>query len=192
MLYLDGIREGDRLWDSLADEWLRVARVDDNGDYPVRFAMGHGCTMDGCQWIPDKNPRYLWDRVEITPPPRPKRVIRKTGWAVVNTRPLHDTFDQAEKAAGGDNFCKPLWCDDNTEEEMQKFHKEEIIYNLMEDIQCLREAKETAELKVMFRKCFSAEYLEFIRKKISNDDITELLFMVFCHGVNATQLISVD
>ena len=37
-------------------------------------------------------------------------------------------------------MSKPLWSDDNTEKEMQKFHKEEIIYNLMEDIQCLKES----------------------------------------------------
>jgi len=35
-------------------------------------------------------------------------------------------------------MSKPLWSDDNTEKEMQKFHKEKIIYNLMEDIQWCR------------------------------------------------------
>jgi len=110
MSYLDGIEKGDQLWDSLANEWLRVVKIDDAGDYPVRFIMGHGCsTMDGCQEISDKNPRYLWDRVEVTLPPKPTRVIRKTGWAVVNTRHLYNTFDQAEEAAGNDSLCKVVF-----------------------------------------------------------------------------------
>jgi len=81
MSYLDGIRKGDMLWDSLFEEWLRVVKIDDTGDYPVRFAKGYGCsTMDGLGiMFSNKNPRYLWDKVEVTPPPRPKRVVRKPG-----------------------------------------------------------------------------------------------------------------
>ena len=87
MAYFDGIKVGDRVYD-MRDGWgsanivcspvsPRLLIFFDNG-------MARQFSLDG-QFAPQCPQSLFWDKPEFTPPPRPKRKVKKSleGWAVV-------------------------------------------------------------------------------------------------------------
>lgn len=79
---LTGVRVGDKLWDAAEGEWVEVISINGSATYPIAVKNENryinGCTMSGCSWLDGGVPRYYWDKVEIIPPPRPKRKVKKT------------------------------------------------------------------------------------------------------------------
>ena len=74
-----GVKVGDRLWlrDNLYEGWVTVKAV-----YPTNFRVFVNSyeawvSKDG-KWADDGPQVLFWDKVEIIPPPRPKRLVKKT------------------------------------------------------------------------------------------------------------------
>ena len=73
------VKVGDRLWlrDNLYEGWVTVKAV-----YPTNFRVFVNSyeawvSKDG-KWADDGPQVLFYDKVEIVPPPRPKRMVKKT------------------------------------------------------------------------------------------------------------------
>lgn len=88
MAYFDGIKVGDRVY-SIICGWTIVTEVDLNRSYPITAAksgLSINYTLDGRYYLDDDAPQSLfWDVPQFTPPPRPKRLVKKQleGWVNV-------------------------------------------------------------------------------------------------------------
>ena len=82
---------GDKVWD-VQRGWGNIIEIDPTSYYPivVRFVYENHDEVDtymfdGRSKEIHKNPTLFWDEIKITPPPRPKRKVKKSieGWANV-------------------------------------------------------------------------------------------------------------
>ena len=84
--YLEGIKVGDKVWEYLSG-WGEVLQVyTGDCDYPIKVSFGDGCYDDydfNGRNYREKNPTLFWDEVKMTPPPRPKRKVKKKFWVNV-------------------------------------------------------------------------------------------------------------
>lgn len=74
-----GAKVGDRVWDYLYG-WGEIIDVNPSNDYPIRAEFkGHTAsyTLSGFFSRDYMNPSLFHDEVKITPPPRPKRKVKK-------------------------------------------------------------------------------------------------------------------
>ena len=73
-----GVKVGDRLW--YMDKEVQIVEVDPNSIYSLLFIHNgsvHSATTLGKEH--NGGPQVLfWDKVEIAPPPRPRRLVKKT------------------------------------------------------------------------------------------------------------------
>lgn len=73
---------GDRVW-SQRHGWGFIARRDNDLTYPLVCKFGdEKCTysLEGKYVTHDKFPSLFWDEIPIVAPPKPKRMVKKTGW----------------------------------------------------------------------------------------------------------------
>jgi hypothetical protein len=115
MAYFDGIKVGDRVYSFICG-WTIVTEVDLNRTYSITTALKSGLsvnyTLDGRYYHGDDVPQSLfWDEPQFTPPPRPKRLVKKQleGWVNVYKRgnevyysSIYDTEADAHDAADTD------------------------------------------------------------------------------------------
>ena len=76
--YFDGIKVGDKVY-SMAYGWGVVCHLWARGLYPlgIKFTSGKDTyTLDGEQYLGELQTLF-WDKPEFTPPPRPKRKVKK-------------------------------------------------------------------------------------------------------------------
>ena len=73
------VKVGDRLW--FLDQQVDVVDIDRTNISPLRVLLLSGyaleCSFRGCLF-PDGPQVLFYDKVEIVPPPRPKRMVKKT------------------------------------------------------------------------------------------------------------------
>ena len=81
-----GVKVGDRLW--FLDQQVDVVSVDYTQFNPLRVLLLSGyaleCSLRG-RLFPDGPQVLFYDKVEITPPPRPKRLVKTT----IEVRPYY-------------------------------------------------------------------------------------------------------
>ena len=115
--YFDGIKVGDKVY-SMAYGWGVVCHLWARGLYPleIKFTSGKGAyTLDGEQYLGELQTLF-WDKPEFTPPPRPKRKVKKTIEWWVNVYPGgclghgQETKEEADKAAIGSIYGSPVAC----------------------------------------------------------------------------------
>jgi hypothetical protein len=76
---------GDRIW-NVVQGWGEVIQIDNDPIYPLGIQFENGITekftLDGKGNRRDKYPCLYWDEIQITPPPKPKRKVKRTveGW----------------------------------------------------------------------------------------------------------------
>jgi hypothetical protein len=88
MITLDGIevKVGDRLWSVACGKFCVVEAMDKTeADYPI-VAKEDSWTTDGKLYSYLARDLY-WDKVEIIPPPKPKKMVKKSGW--INVYPAY-------------------------------------------------------------------------------------------------------
>ena len=74
------VKVGDRLWlrDNFYEGWVEVVTI-----YPTCFKVSAGPSFEhwlskSGKWADDGPQVLFYDKVEIIPPPRPKRMVKKT------------------------------------------------------------------------------------------------------------------
>jgi hypothetical protein len=78
-------RIGDRVWSSLYG-WGEIVAFGDTGSFPITVVFDGGSiecfTLCGNYDTDHKYPSLFWDEIEIIPPSRPKRKVKKVveGW----------------------------------------------------------------------------------------------------------------
>lgn len=105
MAYFDGIKVGDRVYD-MRWGWGEVVNVG-GGNYPISVdfepRIRTSFCMDG-KWTDDSLQTLFWSKPEFIPPPRPKRVVKRTieRWVNVYDGPeLADCFMNEKQANYG-------------------------------------------------------------------------------------------
>ena len=96
----------DRVW-GVIQGWGKVVLVDAT-KWPLFVKFENGTsetyTFEGKETLRDSQPSLFWDKIDMTPPPRPKRVVKKyvnlymkedlftyMGWA-------YDSKEQADRS----------------------------------------------------------------------------------------------
>ena len=112
--YFKGIKVGDKVWELNREEPYTVVeiKVDVDKRYllPIFLSNGSCMTMDG-KYVTYLPQCYFWDKVIITPPPRPKRMVEKVVEGYINIYPnqrpypyvwvsrLYSTREEADRNA---------------------------------------------------------------------------------------------
>lgn len=104
-------KPGQKVW-CVLNGWGVIKSINKSWGFPVRVYFEHidyevGYTYDGKLFDNNKNPCLFWDEIQITPPPKPKRKVKKTieGWAnIYHLNPdgvtqlfMHNTKESAEE-----------------------------------------------------------------------------------------------
>ena len=109
-----GVKVGDRLW--YLNHEVPVVSINATARYPIQV-LGKGAraecfTLEG-QVSADGPQVLFWDKVEIVPPPRPKRLVKKT----IEVRPyrtmdsvvmVHNTHFNLYDFRMGWKWCGPV------------------------------------------------------------------------------------
>lgn len=104
-----GVKVGDRLW--LRDNWyegfVKVNAIYSDSINVIGISSPHASRASkvGGKWADDGPQVLFYDKVEIVPPPRPKRMVKKT----VMMRPFTPSYgiDLAPKSCFGAGLA---WC----------------------------------------------------------------------------------
>jgi hypothetical protein len=75
-------KPGQKVW-CVLNGWGVIKSINNSWGFPVRVYFEHidyevGYTYDGKLYDNNENPCLFWDEIQITPPPKPKRKVKKT------------------------------------------------------------------------------------------------------------------
>ena len=92
--YFKGIKVGDKVWELNREEPYTVVEikvVDKSYLFPILLSHGSHITYDG-KYVTYHPQCCFWDKVIITPPPRPKRMVEKVVEGYINIYPTQRPY----------------------------------------------------------------------------------------------------
>ena len=69
---------GDKIYCYPIGKMVTIEAIFKNKNFPLLLSDGNTIDYKGCVYVEDANPTYFWNKVQITPPPKPKRKVKKT------------------------------------------------------------------------------------------------------------------
>lgn len=104
----ENAKVGDRVW-SITQGWGKITSINNTPNYPILAFFPSGAatfTIEGKYYEKHQYPILFWDEIPITPPPRPKRKVKKeiSRWANVYTNYCSSLYNSEKAANAGQNW----------------------------------------------------------------------------------------